>query len=300
MSKNKLVVLMLTSIFLTGCFNKQQYGALSVSSGQNASLQIDGKDVGSTPYKEDKLLAGQATIRLVPQDSSLKAWEGVVDVNPGARTLVTRELASTADKESGEILSMEKTGQAIASTTIVSDPDGAMVKLDGEALGPTPLEKSPLSEGDHELIISAPGYVERVVRFKSQNGYKVQITVDLKKVDLPIVMEPEESTSSATPSGTLTPSPKVSTTPTPKVTGSATTSPTPTKASSSGKQMVKILTTPTGWLRVRSEASVNSEEVARVNPGETYELLDESSGWYQVDLGDGKKGWVAGQYAQKI
>jgi hypothetical protein len=65
------------------------------------------------------------------------------------------------------------------------------------------------------------------------------------------------------------------------------------------KVMVKILPTPTGWLRVRAGAGLNHEEVAKVNQGESYELLEEASGWSKIKLSDGKEGWVSSQYASK-
>jgi len=55
--------------------------------------------------------------------------------------------------------------------------------------------------------------------------------------------------------------------------------------------------TPTGWLRVRSSANTGSEEVAKVNPGESFNLVDSSNGWFQIELPDGVTGWVSGQYA---
>jgi hypothetical protein len=97
-------------------------------------------------------------------------------------------------------------------------------------------------------------------------------------------------------SGTLTPSPtgNVSGTPTP----TSKISPTPTKAASAGAGgQVLILTTPTGFLNVRS--TPGGATVGQVNPGQTFSLLDEQVGWYQIQLSDGTKGWVSGQYAKK-
>jgi uncharacterized protein YgiM (DUF1202 family) len=59
------------------------------------------------------------------------------------------------------------------------------------------------------------------------------------------------------------------------------------------------LQTPTGFLRVRDQASLNGAEIGQVKPGETYALLDEQTGWYQIKLTNGKTGWISSQYAQK-
>lgn len=63
--------------------------------------------------------------------------------------------------------------------------------------------------------------------------------------------------------------------------------------------VVVILDTPTGWLRVRSGPGTTFVEVAKVNPGEKYEFLEESSGWYKIQFKGGKEGWVVGTYVKK-
>lgn len=58
---------------------------------------------------------------------------------------------------------------------------------------------------------------------------------------------------------------------------------------------VIINETPTGWLRVREAPW--GVEVARVNQGQEFELLDTDNGWYLIDLGDGEAGWISSEYA---
>ena len=67
-------------------------------------------------------------------------------------------------------------------------------------------------------------------------------------------------------------------------------------------QSVKITSTPTGFLRVRSAPNRNSSEVGRVNPGETYPLLDSVTDWYfiKAELPATSSGWISSEYAQKI
>ncbi|OGY30593.1 MAG: hypothetical protein A3A57_00840 [Candidatus Woykebacteria bacterium RIFCSPLOWO2_01_FULL_41_12] len=75
-----------------------------------------------------------------------------------------------------------------------------------------------------------------------------------------------------------------------------------TKSSSTVKTITKkvqITTTPTGFLNVRSGPNTGSSVVAKVNPGETYELLEEQPGWYKIKLSSGQ-GWISSQYAKKL
>lgn len=58
---------------------------------------------------------------------------------------------------------------------------------------------------------------------------------------------------------------------------------------------VMIEDTPTGWLRVRKTPS--GIEIAKVDPGESFALVDENTSWYQIELNDGSLGWISKEYA---
>ncbi len=64
--------------------------------------------------------------------------------------------------------------------------------------------------------------------------------------------------------------------------------------------MVKILTTPTGWLRVRSEPNTSGTELAKVDPDEEFPLVDEQTDWFKIEYEDGEEGWISSQYAEKV
>ena len=65
---------------------------------------------------------------------------------------------------------------------------------------------------------------------------------------------------------------------------------------------VEILSTPNGFLRVRSAATTDSQEVSRVNPKDIFVLVEESgdSKWYKIEYETGKTGWISSQYAKKL
>lgn len=103
---------------------------------------------------------------------------------------------------------------------------------------------------------------------------------------------------------TYAPIPTVSTT-TPSETSSSTpetitTLTTPTSTPSFMNPMIKIGQTETGYLNVRSEPATTGALVTKVNPGETYPYLSKKSGWYNIQLPDGKIGWVLGQYVTEV
>lgn len=61
------------------------------------------------------------------------------------------------------------------------------------------------------------------------------------------------------------------------------------------EETVTIDETPTGWLRVREYPK--GPEITKIYPGDTYPLLAEDDGWYQIEFGDGTSGWISGEYA---
>jgi uncharacterized protein YgiM (DUF1202 family) len=91
-------------------------------------------------------------------------------------------------------------------------------------------------------------------------------------------------------------------TPTPTKT---TITPLPKQATSSAalaKPYVEILTTPTGFLRVRETASTTGTELAQVNPGDkfAYNADESTASWYQIEYTKGKWGFVSSTYAKLV
>lgn len=67
-----------------------------------------------------------------------------------------------------------------------------------------------------------------------------------------------------------------------------------------GGKRVKVLETGLGWLRVRSEPSLNGKEVGKLNTGDMVSVLEEKAGWMRVSLLDNTSGWVSATYVQEV
>ena len=65
------------------------------------------------------------------------------------------------------------------------------------------------------------------------------------------------------------------------------------------KQVI-IKTTETGWLNIREGPGASFAVVERINDSGTYEFLDEKGDWIKIKLPDGKSGWAAARYIQKL
>jgi len=65
----------------------------------------------------------------------------------------------------------------------------------------------------------------------------------------------------------------------------------------SGKK-VTIKETGLGWLRVRDNPGLNGAEVAKVNVGEEFTVLEETSGWVKIKISEVLAGWVSSIYVE--
>lgn len=274
---------------LAGCnLPWQKKAALQVNSIPKAKVFIDGQEKQTTPYEDKDLNPGETTVRLEPETTavSLSSWERKVKLVAGVMTIVNWEFGTTESDSAGEILTLEKSKEKEgASLSVISIPDSAVVRLDGEARGFTPIVLEKVTAGEREIVISANGFQDRSIKGQLITGYQLTVNVKLAKIEEEIEKTAEAVEEEETKEEGAEATPK------PKPTG-----PTPTPPD---RPYVKIKDTPTGWLRVREKATTASEEIAKVNPGEMYPLLDEESGWYKIAYEEDKEGWIAGRYAEK-
>lgn len=256
------------SSFLAG--KGRALGGLKVTSTPQASIFLDAQSLGRTPFEEDKIKPGEYTLKLIPEDTTASAssWQGKIKISPRVLTYVNREMGPSDLSSAGEILSLEKIAGKTAEIAITSIPEGAKVLFDGEEKGATSLILRNISPGDHEISLSSPGFVSRTAKVKAVSGYKL-----LADFQLALISSEEEGEVSEEEE---------------------------TAEKKQDKPYVKILDTPTGWLRVREGPTITATEAAKVNPGETYPFLDEESGWYKIQYEKGKEGWVSGKYAKKV
>ena len=276
MKKAALVVIVL--IFLAGLIfagrlfltrGQKAMGGLKVTSIPQASIFLDADNIGRTPF-EDKIKPGDYTLKLIPEDGedSISSWQGKIKISANVLTYVNRELSSSDLTSAGETLSLEKISGKTPEIAITSVPEGAKISLDGEDKGTASLILRNITPGDHEVSLSAPGFVARSIKVHAAQGYKLM--ADFQLALIPGEEDEETTNEEEAEGGELE------------------------------KPYVKILETPTGWLRVREEPTTAATEAAKINPGETYSFLDEESGWYQIEYEKGKQGWISGKYADKV
>lgn len=265
------LLLLATIIFLGVTFflgNTNVKGALQVTSTPKAIVYLNGKKIGDAPFckceAEDLIKTGEYSIKLIPAQGDFKPFEEKITINKSTLTVVDKEFSEGMQGSSSIISLISIPNKKDAELLVISIPSDASVFLDTNAVGATPLSLKDITPSDHNLNLTKDGYKDKSIGIKAVRGYKLTALVSLGVN--PIVSSPSAQQQT-------TPSPSIN--------------------------KVVILDTPTGFLRVRAASSTASLEITRVSPGETFELMNEGNGWFQIKLADGKTGWVSNQYAKK-
>jgi len=276
---------------LSGCqlniFAKKS--GLQVSSYPESNVIVNGKSVGKTPYYVENMKPGEITVQLTSVTDS-QNWEGKVVLAPGTLTHIHRDYGSTPEKSHLYTLSFEKLSDPKGSSVnIVSFPSNATFSIDGKPSGFSPSQVDVIP-GPKVFSFSSPGYQDKIVNATVVQGYALKLNVTMAVAEI-------------TPTPTPTPSATPSATPTP-TTGKTTITPLPKQSTSSAnltKPYIEILSTPTGWLKVRETPSTSGTELSKVNPGDTFKYKESTtSGWYNIEYVAGEWGYVSSQYAKII
>lgn len=268
-----LLAVVLFSVVLFLLNSNKGKGALQVTSNQIAKIYLNGKLIGQTVnvegvmgYRKDLIDEGDYVIKLIPIKGDFLPFEQKITISSKVLTVVDRNFGQTG-LENGSVISLTPIpDKKDAQISVVSFPDDTQIFLDNNLEGQSPIILKNITESDHELKLTKEGYKDKIVRIRTILGYRLEILVFMG-------INPEVATASATISS---PSASIITT---------------TK--------VLILNTPTGFLRVREAASIAAAEIAQVKPGESYDLLDEKSGWFKIKVSNNISGWISSQYSKK-
>lgn len=249
---------------LTGCkaVGSSKPAALQITTTPEASVFLDGKHLGKTPFSSDQLEAREYLVKITTGEAS---FVDKVALSPGTLTVINRELNNNFLAQAGENLKLIRGQDGLL---IISFPDRAKVQLDGKSYGETPVKIDDIKEGEHKLVLTKIGYLDREISIKTSKKYQLLADVTL--------------------ASEIAKGAEVASSPQPHI------------------QKVEILNTPQGFLRVRYEPSATSIEIGRVKTGDQREIVQETEGWIQIKF-EGpsgnqtdKQGWVSTQFARKL
>lgn len=257
-------------------FRDIERGGLQVTANVHARVLLDGKEIGEIPVRKtsspDTIPVGSYELRIEPEDTTLSSYTARVRINGGVLTAVDKTFLP-GSLGSAYSLTLEKSQNPKPRIEITSVPSGALVTIDSVAVGATPYSSDSLSASEHEIEIQKEGFSKKTIRVRTVEKHTLVVSATLGTGDIGTVEVPNN----------ITPTSSISVTPTPETTVAST---------------ITILSTPNGFLRVRGGPSTSFGEVARVRPGETFTVLTEENGWYEIQA-DGVNGWVSSQFARK-
>jgi len=280
--KNKLVFLLVLLLLFVGFIvvrffilnNQNEFGKLKIVSSPSSSVFIDNVALGKTPY-ENKYKVGEYILKLIPEGSATEtaSWQGKIKVFRNALTYVNRELGSSDITSAGEVFTiskMEKPGKnsQYGEIYVETEPAGAIVYLNNEEKGIAPLVLADVIKGEHEISVFMPGFFRRTQKINVEGGYRINAVFKLAIDQSQEQVIKSTGEKEATAGATIT------------------------------KSNILIKDTPTGWLRVREEPTLNASESGKVNPGEKFPLLEEQEGWYKIKMAT-MEGWISSVYSEK-
>lgn len=160
---------------LSGCsaIGTTKPAALQITSTPEASVFLDGKHVGKSPFFSDQLKAREYLVKLAAGEAS---HSEKVTLAEGTLTVINWELNNNFLAQSGEILWLEKGQKGLFITSM---PNQANISLDGQLVGKTPQKIEEIEVGDHKVSLSKKGYVDREVAIKTSDKYLLVADVTL-------------------------------------------------------------------------------------------------------------------------
>lgn len=272
MKKLILPLLAFLTVFLIGYFFRQPLfssaGVLEINTTPEVAVFINGQNMGTTPFKKE-FKPQKLEVKLAEKNNPEKVlWQAKVPITSSAITLIKYQFNQNDQQAYSELLTLTKIPDKKNGALLISSlPDQAIINLDGETKGYTPLLLEEVSPGHHSLEINLDGYQNTIIGLNVAAGFQLNAEIKLAKID------DEKNQEVASEKQNLT------------------------------QETVTILSTPTGWLRVRGGPGTGFAEVARVNPGEEYSLLEKDGDWLKIALEseleeEKTEGWILGQYAK--
>ena len=168
------------------------YGVLDITSTPSrATVYIDGEEVGQTPLIKNDVLIGTHRITFKkegyePSDKTLVVKENID--NRVTATLPVKVVKQTAySSTNGVATASTSTETSVKNNSgegvvrISSNPSGARIKVDGVAVGYTPLIKE-MAKGEHWIYVEKNGQKNGIPMKVEKNKHKVHFDLPTHKV----------------------------------------------------------------------------------------------------------------------
>ncbi|HSX39007.1 MAG TPA: PEGA domain-containing protein [Candidatus Saccharimonadales bacterium] len=246
-----------------------------ISDPAGASVFIDNTEIGKTPYSSDKLTEGEYDLRIVMP--GYEEEDGRIKIAKGYKLNIAAKLFPVPAKTRVELMEgSTNLYNVISDNPLVYSDAQSWVnavlywnQTRGIDLGGTGVNKDKVFDflldyngvvynKDGAAVLDATQYTQ--FKDAKKGAYLGRST------DGPGLTDPAKKTLAAL------------------------------GAAGGTGQTATIGTTPTGWLRVRSAASIDGTELAKVNTGDSFAILEKQTGWVKIKVSDSISGWVSADY----
>ncbi len=103
---------------------------------------------------------------------------------PGSEVVLKRDLGVSQVFSAGQNFWLEKNDSDVV-LSVISEPNGADVYIDGSKVGNTPYSSSSLTPGDYDLRVEMPGYEAQTARIEVNEAHKLNSSFSLFPVPVP-------------------------------------------------------------------------------------------------------------------
>lgn len=159
---------------------------VNINAGQSVVLKLDlNKSAGGTVVKivaavpEAEVFVDGGKLGTAPQEASLAPGPHVVVVRKEGYAPFEKKITVTANQPQTVTADLK----AVGGLRFVSTPAGATVKIDGEAIGATPMVSEEIAAGEHVVTIEAPGYYAYENGVKVEGGKMGVVSATLQEID---------------------------------------------------------------------------------------------------------------------
>jgi hypothetical protein len=128
----------------------------------NAEVFIDGASAGPAPFDHNDLAPGKHFV--IVRARGFAEWKREVELDPAQPTTLSAELSASG------------------TVKVLSNVSGAMVLIDGQVVGKTPVVLDNISAGEHLVEVKQPGYIDAKQPFHLEGGEQKILAADLTSI----------------------------------------------------------------------------------------------------------------------
>lgn len=142
---------------------------------------LNGELLGPIPFQSEDIKAGENTVAL---KGSGVEYEVTLDFMTNSEVVIKRDLGISQVFSGGQNFWLEK-NESGTVLSVISEPNGADVLIDGTKVGKTPYSSNDLTDGAYDLRVELSGYEPQTARIEISDKYNLNTSISLFPVPLP-------------------------------------------------------------------------------------------------------------------